>query len=167
VDHVDHVGHDADDPTPEVSKSTAIQHAAKRFARQHQIPVVLMSQLNSKATGGDALAYHRPPRLEWLWMKGVKEQIAHTILGLFRPLKADLDDGALRDVARGLRSTAEIAEPRTMGIVGMKRRFGGAVRDPVVRLTYELGLLTDRTHGEALDDAAAAHGIDLAPWYGR
>jgi hypothetical protein len=166
VDHVDHVGHDEQDQRSEIAKSTAIQHAAKRFARRTGTPVVLMSQLNSKATGGDVLAHYKPPRMDWLWMKGVKEQIGHTFLGLFRPMRPDLTDEELRLVSRGLRGTADIAEPCTMGVVGMKRRFGGAVRDPVVKLTYERGLITDRQPDEARGDQAAAHGIDTRPWYG-
>jgi hypothetical protein len=159
VDHVDHLGHDDEDARPEIARSTAIQHEAKAFTRRTGIPVVLMAQLNSKATGGSRTAYYEPPRMEWMWFKGVKEQIAHTVLGLFRPLRTDLTATDLTKLAPG----ESYAEPHTIGISGMKRRYGGAVRDPVVKLHFEHGLITERTASELLADAADAHGIQTSP----
>ena len=159
VDHVDHLGHDDEDNRSEIARSTAIQHEAKAFTRRTGIPVVLMAQLNSKATGGSRTAYYEPPRMEWMWFKGVKEQIAHTVLGLFRPLRTDVNATDLAKLAPG----ESYAELNTIGISGMKRRYGGAVRDPVVRLHFEHGLITERTSSERVADEAEAHGIKTSP----
>jgi hypothetical protein len=162
VDHVDHVGNDEEDDRNEMQKSTSIQHAAKSFARRHKIPVVLMTQLNSKATGGDALYHYRAPRTEWLWYKGIKEQIGYTILGLFRPMKPDLDPQVVTAMKQG-GNLVDIAEPNTMGVAKVKSRYGGETRDTVVKLHYEHGLLTDKLPAEKLADQQAVHGISTRP----
>ena len=159
VDHVDHVGHTEEGNQNAFDASTAIQHAAKRFARNRDVPVILLTQLNSKATGGDAMAHYRAPSTDWLWMKGVKDQIGVVIFGMFRPMRTDLDDGFHRELRMGRKSAADIAAPNRIGINLMKGRFHGGAKDRTVLLHYEHGLITDLLTTEQHDESAAKHGI--------
>lgn len=163
VDHVDHVGHVEGGSTNGFEVSTSIQHAAKRFARNRRIPCILLSQLNSKATGGDALAHYRPPLSDWLWMKGVKDQIATLIMGIYRPMRDDLDDGFHRELRQGRKTAADIAAPNRIAFNLMKGRYHGSAKDRSIQLHYEHGLITDLTTPERLDHAADQHGISTRP----
>ena len=143
VDHVDHVGHTEESQGNAIDVSTRIQHTAKRFARARNVPIVLMTQLNSKAAGGDAMAHYRPPLSDWLWMKGVKDQVGYLIMGIYRPMRTDLDDGFHRELRMGRKTTADIAAPNRIGINLMKGRFHGSAKDRSVILHYERGLITE------------------------
>jgi hypothetical protein len=102
--------------------------------------------------------------MDWLWMKGIKEQIGSVFLGLFRPLRPDVSAQDLANLRLG-GTVADLTEPNTLGICGMKRRHGGAVRDPIVKLHYEHGVIRERETPDRLADEAAEHGIATRPWY--
>jgi hypothetical protein len=165
VDHVDHIGQTADDSRNEIAISREVQHTAHQIARDAGVPFVLASQLNSSRTGGDPLAHYRPPRPDWLWNKGVKEQVATNILGLYRPMRTDLTDEQRRNASRGVLPAAEVAARNQMGVASMKLRYGGAMKDSAALLHYERGRITDLAPGDRLDVDADRHGIDTRPWY--
>lgn len=143
TDHVDQV---VAKPGAQISGyqcSEQVQHDALQFAQDYDMPIVLMSQLNSSRTQGDPLHAYRRPLLDWLWMKGVKDQVATTIFGLFRPIDPACDGKVMKDAREGLVETWRVALPYTMGIGVMKQRHGGAQRDRVLHLDYRGGVLSD------------------------
>jgi KaiC/GvpD/RAD55 family RecA-like ATPase len=166
VDHVDHIGQTADDTRNEIAISRDVQHTAHQIARDAGIPFVLASQLNSSRTGGDPLAHYRPPRPDWLWNKGVKEQVATNILGLYRPMRTDLTDDQRRNASRGILPAAEVAARNQMGVASMKLRYGGAMKDSAAILHYERGTITDLAPSDRLAVDADRHGIATQPWWG-
>jgi hypothetical protein len=166
VDHVDHIGQTADDTRNDIAISRDVQHTAHQMARAAGVPFVLASQLNSSRTGGDALAHYRPPRPDWLWNKGVKEQVATNILGLYRPMRPDLTEDQRRNARTGLMPPSEVAARNQMGVASMKLRYGGAMKDSAAVLHYERGQITDLPASERLEVDAARHGIDTRPWWG-
>lgn len=158
VDHVDHAEADANDNSPEIKTSNKIQQMALHAARSLSIPVVLATQLNSRAAGGDRLAHYRAPLMDWLWNKGKKEQIAAVCLGLYRPIDpAKVAD--IPDVRSGLKEPHVIAKPNRMGVSGMKLRFGGERKERSVELQYEHGTLSDLPVAELWADEQSEHGI--------
>jgi hypothetical protein len=166
VDHVDHIGQTADDTRNDIAISRDVQHTAHQMARAAGVPFVLASQLNSSRTGGDALAHYRPPRPDWLWNKGVKEQVATNILGLYRPMRPDLTEDQRRNARTGLMPPSEVAARNQMGVASMKLRYGGAMKDSAAVLHYERGRITDLPASDRLAVDAARHGIDTRPWWG-
>lgn len=166
VDHVDHIGQTADDSRNDIAISREVQHTAHRVARESGIPFILASQLNSSRTGGDPLAHYRPPRADWLWNKGVKEQVATNILGLYRPMRTDLTDDQRRNASRGLLPIAEVAAPNQMGVASMKLRYGGAMKDSAAILHYERGQIRDLPSADRMALEADQHGIATRPWWG-
>ena len=166
VDHVDEVEGEANDATPEIQLSNQIQSAALRLAKYYRIPVILATQLNSSRTGGDPLAFYRAPRSDFLYNKGKKEQKAATILGLYRPMDMTLvDKDTNRAVAAGSMSASSIAKANTMGIVGMKLRYGGSALGSTCELHYEHGKLADLAGHDALESSIDRHGIATGPKY--
>jgi hypothetical protein len=166
VDHVDHIGQTAADNRTDIAISRDVQHTAHATARTAGIPFVLASQLNSSRTGGDPLAHYRPPRPDWLWNKGVKEQVATNILGLYRPMRSDLTDDQRRNASRGMLPVAEVAAPNQMGVASMKLRYGGGMKDTAAILHYERGVIRDLPATDAIARQADHHGIATRPWWG-
>jgi hypothetical protein len=166
VDHVDHIGQTADDTRNEIAISRDVQHTAHQIARDAGVPFVLASQLNSSRTGGDPLAHYRPPRPDWLWNKGVKEQVATNILGLYRPMRADLTDDQRRNASRGILPASDVAARNQMGVASMKLRYGGAMKDSAAILQYERGAIRDLPPADRLAAQSDQHGIATRPWWG-
>jgi hypothetical protein len=166
VDHVDHIGQTADDSRNEIAISRDVQHTAHQIARDAGVPFVLASQLNSSRTGGDPLAHYRPPRPDWLWNKGVKEQVATNILGLYRPMRTDLTDDQRRNASRGILPAREVAARNQMGVASMKLRYGGAMKDSAAILHYERGAIRDLPPADRLAAQSEQHGIATRPWWG-
>jgi hypothetical protein len=161
VDHVDHAEADTDDFSPEIKVSNRIQQLALHAARDLNIPVVLATQLNSRATGGDRLAHYRPPLMDWLWNKGKKEQIAAVCLGLYRPLDPDKHD-AIASVRSGTAEPHTVSKAHTMGVCGMKLRYGGERKERSVELRYVGGKLTDLLDVDRRDAEARAAGVRMS-----
>ena len=143
VDHVDNCEADAGDAAPEIAVSNKLQMLALQISRRVKIPVVLATQLNSSKTNGDRLAHYRPPVMDWLYNKGKKEQVAAVCLGLFRPMREDVSDDDMDAAKRGMMPAHRIAKPNRMGVVLMKGRYSGALKDSVVELHYHQGRLSD------------------------
>jgi hypothetical protein len=157
VDHVDHV--QADDGESEYTTSAGVQHDALEFAEQFEIPILLMSQLNTSRVGRDLLYRYRRPNTDWLWMKGVKDQIATTMFGIYRPMAPDIDDKLLSDAKEGKAEGWRVAMPHTMGLADMLSRYGGARPDRTILLDYHDGLLRSKDHMDVFSTQADTHGI--------
>lgn len=161
VDHVDHAEADEHSPKAEIAVSNEVQMDALRAAKKLHIPVVLATQLNSSRTGQDRMAHYKPPVVDWLYNKGKKEQLAANILGLSRLIKASASTEMLAEVRAGTRPVEDVVLDHTMGVTGMKLRYGGGMKEKTVKLRYEHGRITDLPSMDARELAAADHGILL------
>ncbi len=159
VDHVDHVESEDGQNTSDIATSNALQTLALKAAKRLSIPMVLASQLNSGRTGGDRLAHYRPPVADWLYNKGKKEQMAANILGLSRVLDPNAEPDALRDVKDGRRDIGTVVLSDRMAVTGMKLRYGGALKERTVQLSYTHGVIRDLDDMEARDGLGVRHGI--------
>lgn len=148
VDHVDHI--DAESSN-EYRVSSLVQHTMLRIAKKLGIVVVLATQLNSKATGGNRIAKLLFPAMEWLWMKGVKEANAACVIGLFRPMRADMDSKEMDRLRRGEIEWWRGATPNRMAIGMMKLRYRGKNAGKVVQLALDHGSLRDLTMTEQFE----------------
>lgn len=129
VDHIDRVEHgDGKNPFHELSTTIRL---AKELATKHRITMILASQVGRP---GDPLERFMPPALHQLRGGGTKEEEADTVLGIFRPLRANTTDNDLKLVRQGLRDANTIVEPDTMGVMLLKHRLDGPVANKVVHL---------------------------------
>jgi hypothetical protein len=161
VDHMDHAENDVGEAGPEIALSNAMQSMALRAAKHLGIPMILLTQLNSSRTGGDALAHYRRPMTDWLYNKGKKEQMAANIFGLSRVLDPAADGEMIQEVRAGRRDVSTIVLPDVMEVSGMKLRYGGASRDKSIKLKYVRGHIMDMPNDDSRDVFAADHGIAL------
>jgi KaiC/GvpD/RAD55 family RecA-like ATPase len=161
VDHMDHAENDVGESGPEIALSNQMQSMALRAAKAMNIPMILLTQLNSSRTGGDALAHYRRPLVDWLYNKGKKEQMAANIFGLSRVLDPNAASDALQDVRAGRRDVSTIVLPDVMEVSGMKMRYGGASRDKSIKLRYLRGHIMDMADDDGRDVFASQHGIAM------
>jgi KaiC/GvpD/RAD55 family RecA-like ATPase len=161
VDHVDHAEHDAGESGADIAVSNQMQAMALRAAKALSIPIILLTQLNSSRTGGDALAHYRRPLVDWLYNKGKKEQMGANIFGLSRMLDPKADPDAVQEVRAGRRDVSTVVLPDVMEVSGMKMRYGGASRDKSITLKYLRGHIMDMPDDDRRDVFAAGHGIAL------
>lgn len=159
VDHVDHIGGDPSKGESGYAASEAVQHDALECAEQYEIPILLMSQLNTSRVHKDALYRFKRPVTDWLWMKGVKDQIAHTMFGIYRPMLPDVDEKLLEAVKNQQAESWRVAMPQTMALADMLSRFGGSRPDQTLLLHYEDGTIGPKAASDAWDMAARAHSI--------
>jgi hypothetical protein len=92
-------------------------------------------------------------------MKGVKDQIATTMFGVFRPMDPSVDDKLLADAKEGRAEGWKVAMPHTMGVADMLSRYGGARPDRTLLLDYHDGLLASKPASDFMAMEAAHHGI--------
>ena len=152
VDHCDHTEADANDFHPDIVISNQVQMRALRAAKRLGIPVLLMTQLNSRYAGAsqDPTVKLRPPSADWLYNKGKKEMVGAQIIGLHRVM----DPQATRDQVRRAKDRDielwRVAMPNVMGASAMKFRFGIGTARSTVLLDYTHGRLSDMQQ-DALD----------------
>jgi hypothetical protein len=96
-------------------------------------------------------------------MKGVKDQIATTMFGIYRPMAPDIDDKLLSDAKDGKAEGWRVAMPHTMGLADMLSRYGGARPDRTLLLDYHDGLLRSKDHMDVFSTQADTHGIWTGP----
>ena len=161
VDHIDHAEHDAGESGADIAVSNQMQAMALRAAKALSIPIILLTQLNSSRTGGDALAHYRRPLTDWLYNKGKKEQMAANIFGLSRVLDPKADPDAVQEVRAGRRDVSTVVLPDVMEVSGMKMRYGGASRDKSITLKYLRGHIMDMPDDDRREVFASGHGIAL------
>lgn len=159
VDHVDHISGDASKGESGYAASEAVQHDALEFAERYDLPILLMSQLNTSRVHRDALYRYKRPVTDWLWMKGVKDQIAHTMFGIYRPMLPDVDDKLLEAVRDQRAESWRVAMPNTMALADMLSRFNGARPDQTLLLHYEDGKISEKPQADEWSHASSMHGI--------
>jgi hypothetical protein len=160
VDHIDHVG-SADGTQSDLSVSRDVNHTLLEVAQTEELVLLPTSQLNASRVRGakDKLAKYAPPTTQDLYMHTFKEHISAGILGLFRPLKPDVDPDTMAAVRAGLREPTEALEPWTMGVAAMKLRHDGSQEGRRAFLALEDGRPRDRTEAERRDWEARTQGI--------
>jgi hypothetical protein len=150
VDHIDQVAHG--NGTNAVHEITATVQLLHNLARRHAMPIVIASQLKRFV---DPLKRFAPPDSSDFAGTSGKERIASVMLGLWRPLRTDLDVKELRELMHNAKhgGTAEdrIYQPDTMGVRLLKDRLGTA---PGRQAMCHVG-----RGGRLSDDAASNHGI--------
>ncbi|HEX5178122.1 MAG TPA: DnaB-like helicase C-terminal domain-containing protein [Gemmatimonadaceae bacterium] len=157
VDHIDHVEGDADRWQSQYGASVQVNREALRIAQDTGLVLICMSQANQAALSGshDHLAKYAPLRDNHVLNGGHKRQNATGMIGLYRPLIAEPDNGSQADVeafresirlARaGAREPHTVLEPRTMGINIMKSRTHGEREGKRIALTWDNGRIVDRS----------------------
>ncbi len=158
VDHVDHIGADPGTGESGYAASEGVQHDALEFAETFDVAVLLMSQFNTRVAK-DPLAMFKRPQTDWLWMKGVKDQVATSMFGIYRPMMPDIDDALIQRVRTGDEEPWKIALPNTMGLADMASRFGGGKIGRTTHLQYDHGILRSLPLGDAFTIEAAYNGI--------
>jgi hypothetical protein len=150
VDHIDQVYHG--DGTNPVSEATATVQLLHDLAREFEIPIVIASQLKRQP---DPLKRFAPPDEEDFAGTSGKERIASVMLGLWRPLRTDLDAKELRALLRSTKQGSSpenrVYQPDTMGVRLLKDRLGAAPGRQVMLYVGPGGRLDD--------DPALTHGI--------
>jgi replicative DNA helicase len=136
VDHVDRMQHGTGKNSfQELSETVQL---AKELAVEHRIVMLMATQVGRPS---DQLEQFMPPTLHSMRGAGTKEEEADTVLGIYRPLKPDMDTKTMTRVRQGLLDRDAITEPDTMGVQLLKHRLDGPVAGKVVKLTVEHGRL--------------------------
>ena len=150
VDHIDQVYHGTG--LNPVSEATATVQLLHDLAREFEIPMVIASQLKR---GGDPLKRFAPPDEEDFAGTSGKERIASVMLGLWRPLRTDLDAKELRALLgnskHGKLPEDRVYQPDTMGVRLLKDRLG--------TVPGKQAMLHVAPGGRLSDDPALTHGI--------
>lgn len=129
VDHVDRIHHgNGQNQFYEISETIRL---AKELAVQHRIVMLLASQVGRP---GDAMEQFMPPALHNMRGAGTKEEEADTVLGIYRPLRANVTDDLLKKVRQGLRPKEDAIEPNVMGVMLLKHRLDGPASGKIVKL---------------------------------
>jgi hypothetical protein len=143
IDHVDRMKHgDGRNLFHELSETIRL---AKELAVEHRIVMLMATQVGRPS---DALEQFMPPTLYNLRGAGTKEEEADTVLGVYRPLRADVTTAQLTDVRRGLANVDDIREPDAMGVMLLKHRLDGPVAGKAARLAVDRGVVYDPRHGQ-------------------
>jgi archaellum biogenesis ATPase FlaH len=150
VDHIDQVQHGSGlNAVHEITSTIQLLHG---LARRHAMPIVIASQLKRYV---DPIKRFSPPEAADFAGTSGKERIASIMLGLWRPLRTDLDVKALRELLHNAKhgGTAEdrVYAENTMGVRLLKDRLGTA---PGKQAMLYVG-----RGGRLEDDSAATHGI--------
>lgn len=134
LDHIDRVRHgEGKNPFQEMSDTMRL---AKELATKHALVMLVASQVGRPA---DALESFMPPQLHNARGGGTKEEESDTVLGIYRPLKADVDEKDLKRVRQGFAGPETIVEPHQMGVRLLKHRLDGAVHGKIARLAVNHG----------------------------
>lgn len=137
IDHVDRMNHGTGKNSfHELSETIQL---AKELAVEHRLVMLMATQVGRPA---DMLEAFMPPSLHSLRGAGTKEEEADTVLGIYRPLRADVDDKAMTRVRQGLLDRDAIVEPNMMGVQLLKHRLDGPVAGKMVKLAVEHGRVT-------------------------
>jgi replicative DNA helicase len=137
IDHVDRMSHgDGKNAFHELSETIQL---AKELAVKYRIVMLMATQVGRPA---DGLAAFMPPALHELRGAGTKEEEADTVLGIYRPLKAETTNKQLHAVRQGLADRDTVIEKNTMGIQLLKHRLDGPMAGKMVKLAVDHGRIS-------------------------
>lgn len=143
VDHIDRVDHgDGKNSFHELSETI---RDAKELARKNRLVMILASQVGRPH---DKLEQFSPPTLSELRGAGTKEEESDTVLGIYRPFRADVTTQELRDVRNNLRDRDTIIEPNVMGVQVLKHRLDGPVAGKGVKLAVKHQRVTEMSEAD-------------------
>ncbi len=150
VDHIDQVDHGAGaNPVSELTATVQLLH---NLARKHQMPILVLSQLQRK---NDPVRKYAPPESSNFAGASAKERIAAIMLGIWRPLRTDLGIDELRALKQkasdGGVGADTMYEKNTMGVRLLKDRLGNVFGKQVMLHVGKGGKLSD--------DPVLTHGI--------
>ncbi len=147
VDHIDHI--EGGDGSNLYAEAKRVNMGAMRMAQDNELLIVFTSQLNMSASKGDYLSRYLPPKDEHIAFGSLKRQVAHGMLGLFRPIRKRREDEtdeeyikAIRSARAGEGQVTDALEPNTMGVVCMKNRNFGSLEGHKAYLHVERGKLS-------------------------
>lgn len=141
---VDHL----QDIAQEREKLNELVKELKAIARERRVALVTMAQLNRNRDLG-ILDDYTPPSLARLKGTGTIGEVAHVVLGLFRPLRHGITGQQRRAVLHGELQPAEIAEPNGLAVAVLKHRYRGSAKGQFVRLTIQDGRIGSRAFAPA------------------
>jgi hypothetical protein len=160
VDHIDRLEHgEGKNSYHELAKT--VQHC-KNLATDHGLTVVCTSQMNREASKGSRLAKYFPPQLHQVFGGSVKEHEGDVWLGLWRPIRDDVDAKTLKRAAAGLIEVREVWAPNTMGVQCLKHRLRD-VEGHRTMLHVSHGRVRDLTDAERRDLQTSQHAIPTNP----
>jgi hypothetical protein len=96
-------------------------------AKQWKIPALVTAQNHRGIGPVDRVKAHLIPNVDRIQGGKVLEQESAVVLGVYRPLKDDLDDETLSGIRRGMVPVKDHLKPFTVGVAGLKARIEGEV----------------------------------------
>jgi KaiC/GvpD/RAD55 family RecA-like ATPase len=151
IDHIDHI-------EPNITGGNGyadgkqVNHALLRMAQDNDLLIVATSQLNNAVVGGgqDRMARYQPPREHHVLMGGKKREVATGMIGLYRPLRAQLPNESFREFRAALKAARSghaephtVLEPHVVGVSAMKLRNYGQHEGKRVTLGFQVGRVVD------------------------
>ena len=145
VDHIDHVTAEAKGG-PWV-ESRQVTQVLDTLTKHHGMVTLAATQTNNADASADPFRDHRPLKKQHLYMGGHKEHVAHTILGVYRPIDG-LQDGAVpKDlraaILEGARPITDALAKHTVAVNVLKSRVLGEGKHAIVRLGFWRGEVLD------------------------
>lgn len=141
IDHIDHVSHGGMKAGFEDAR--ALSGLVLDEAQRTSLRVIAATQFNNESLRGDRLGPHHPPQPHHVFMGSHKRQIAWGMLGVYRPLRADLTPDDLKKARAGVLQPDQYLEPDTMAVSIMKHRHYGSHEGRHVKLRFDHGRLSD------------------------
>jgi KaiC/GvpD/RAD55 family RecA-like ATPase len=155
LDHIDHIEGDQGSAY-EVSRDVCM--TLLREAQNTGIRCIVATQFNNEAVKGNRIGRYLAPQPNYVYMGSHKRQIASGMLGLYRPLKHNLDTESLKLFQRGMLEPKDVCEPNTMAVSVMKHRLFGNREGNRAYLRIERGKAIDMPESEL----GPVHGISTS-----
>lgn len=141
VDHIDHVT--AENARGPYVESRQVVQALDSLTKAHQLVTVASTQTNWTGRQGDPYRDHRPIREEHLFMGGHKSQVAHWVLGVYRPCLACIPKDLRAAIAQDPKRITEALLKNTTAVNVLKARVLGEGKHAVVHLGFWRGEVLD------------------------
>lgn len=148
VDHVDRI--EVEGRETEYTAMKKLVRRLKELARDHNLVMVVASQMNREARKADRLGAYRAPQLHQMQGGGTKEQEADVVIGLWRPIRQPNPDESATDfkqlmsaASAGHVAANEVTEPNTMAVVLLKHRTHGERDGERCKLNVHHGRLSE------------------------
>ncbi len=111
-------------------------------AKEHMLPALASAQNHRGVGPQDRLKAHVLPLVDRVQGGKVLEQECSLMLGVFRPMIADIEDGTMKAIRAGRLPVKDYIKPLTVGVANMKARVEGEV-GWVIELTWRGGRIID------------------------